>query len=354
MPTSSRIPSLDGLRAVAVSFVLLAHVTHARGISPSLQGRFWFELGRLGVTVFFVLSGFMITVLLVDELRRSGTVSLRNFFIRRALRILPPAYAFVAVVAILGALGIVPLAQGDLLHAITFTVNFHPDRAWAIGNLWSLGVEEQFYLIWPPVFLWLGLRRSVWLAGGAIALVPVLRVAFWVMFPRQRNAFEEQFELICDGLASGCLLALLVTRHGVQGVNRRIPAVCVALAPLVIAGSMAFEIWPAFMLPCGITLINLSVAVLVLWCVANADSMVGRALNSRVAVFGGAISYSLYLWQQVFTDRSMVPDSVPFPANVACSIAAAVASYYLLERPIVSLRRRFRTPATTARQHPAP
>jgi peptidoglycan/LPS O-acetylase OafA/YrhL len=338
---SGRIPSLDGLRAVAIALVLVGHATHGRGFPASLRSPFCGDLARLGVTVFFVLSGFLITSLLVEEERRRGTISWGNFYIRRSLRILPPAFAFIAAVAALNSMGNVVLSKGDLLHAVTYTVNFHQDRAWALGNLWSLGVEEQFYLLWPLAFLWLRQRGAGWLAAAVIVLVPVLRVLAWISFEWARRGIDEQFELVCDGLATGCLLALLVARYGLATVTIRVPPACFVIAPIALGACMALDKWPSFALPCGTTIINLSVALIMLWCIANADSAPGRLLNSRVAVFGGAISYSLYLWQQLFTDRSLLPQSFPFPVNVFATLVAAVLSFYLLERPLEGIRRRF-------------
>jgi peptidoglycan/LPS O-acetylase OafA/YrhL len=204
-----------------------------------------------------------------------------------------------------------------------------------------LGVEEQFYLIWPLVLVWLGRQRAGWVALAVVTVVPVLRVLAWRFFPGLRAGIDEQFEMVCDGLATGCVIALLVARYRISGLVRRIPGVCFALAPLVVLVCMLLESRPAFTLPFGSTLANVSIGIMILWCVAHADSAVGRLLNCRIAVFAGVISYSLYLWQQIFMDTTSLPHVGAFPVRILFSVLAAMGSYYLIERPFQDLRRRF-------------
>jgi peptidoglycan/LPS O-acetylase OafA/YrhL len=315
------------------------------GLGSSLTARLLRQLAEVGVQFFFVLSGFLITWLLAREWQRAGRICVGNFYVRRSLRILPPAYVFIAAIAAASALGIVTLNPGDLLHALTFTVNYHQTRAWALGNLWSLGVEEQFYLIWPAVLIWLGPRRAGWVALAVVALDPVLRVVAWKYFPGLRAGIDEQFEMVCDGLATGCVIGLLASRYGISGLTRAIPGPCFALAPLVLLACAWLSNRPVFSLAIGSTLANASIGIMILWCITHADSTLGRLLNSRVAVFAGAISFSLYLWQQIFMDSVSLPRASAFPTAILLSILAAMGSYFLIEWPLQSLRRRHhRTP----------
>ena len=107
------------------------------------------NLGNFGVTIFFVISGFLITVLLLEELRSQGKISIRGFYQRRIFRIFPAFYFYIALVLLANSLGYLDLYDGDVLHAVTFTMNYHHERAWAFNHTWSLAVEEQFYLFWP-------------------------------------------------------------------------------------------------------------------------------------------------------------------------------------------------------------
>ena len=156
---STRLHSLDGLRAVSIVLVLVGHVAgtvNAPAILTPLH-----NLGNFGVKIFFVISGFLITLLLLDELRRRGKIDMRGFYLRRCFRIFPAFYFFIACMMIAHAGGYLELFPGDLLHAATFTMNYHHDRAWALNHTWSLAVEEQFYLLWPLLLLLLGTRRAL-------------------------------------------------------------------------------------------------------------------------------------------------------------------------------------------------
>jgi len=154
-PTPSRfggrIPSLDGIRAISIGLVIFSHLagTHHFPVRWSI---FSSDLGMLGVRVFFVISGFLITTLLLEEYADSGGISLPWFYFRRTLRIFPAAYAFIAVIFILHGLDLVSLQSRDMLHALTYTMNYSQDsfhrHSWTMYHLWSLSVEEQFYLLW--------------------------------------------------------------------------------------------------------------------------------------------------------------------------------------------------------------
>ena len=153
-----RIKSLDGLRAISIFIVLAAHVAETANLRHEPYTRFVSNVGSFGVKIFFVISGFLITTLLLAEERRNGRISLGMFYLRRAFRILPVAYLFVGVVAALMVMGRIVLPDHNLLYAVTFAMNMAPEGTWWTGHLWSLAIEEQFYLVWPVVFLLTGMR----------------------------------------------------------------------------------------------------------------------------------------------------------------------------------------------------
>jgi peptidoglycan/LPS O-acetylase OafA/YrhL len=117
--------------------------------------------GELGVHVFFVISGFLITGLLMEELALSGRISLSRFYLRRTLRIFPAYYAYLAIAFLAAVAGWVQLAPHDLMHGLSYTSNYYPSRSWFLGHTWSLSVEEQFYLLWPALVVLTGPRRAV-------------------------------------------------------------------------------------------------------------------------------------------------------------------------------------------------
>src|ERR1019366_238747 len=175
MSGSARIPSLDGLRALSISLVIFAHLCGTTDW-PFSQGTLSAtrNLGALGVRVFFVISGFLICQQLIDESQAQGTVSLRRFWLRRSLRIFPPAFAFIGVMCTLNHTARF-LEPGDLTAAVTYTMNYHRQHAWQLGHLWSLSVEEQFYLTWPLVAL-AGVTHMRFCALVTIILGPFMRL----------------------------------------------------------------------------------------------------------------------------------------------------------------------------------
>jgi len=137
--------------------VLIAHLAGTRNFPAALATSE--SLGYLGVKVFFVISGFLITSLLLKEHAKNGQISLRAFYLRRVFRIFPASYAFIAVMFLCAVFGLITLLPNDLLHANTYSMNYHRPHAWYMAHLWSLAVEEQFYFMWPAVLFFAGPRE---------------------------------------------------------------------------------------------------------------------------------------------------------------------------------------------------
>jgi peptidoglycan/LPS O-acetylase OafA/YrhL len=334
-----RIPSLDGLRAISISLVLIGHLSGTRYFPlPKSAGDF-FSLAEVGVIVFFVISGYLITTLLLQEVATTGRIHLLKFYFRRTLRIFPPYYALIFVLIMLRVFGAIELSNHDVFHALTYTTNYFAPREWYLGHTWSLAVEEQFYLLWPAALLWLGKRRAVWAAASLIVLCPLVRVLS--IFSIWHRPDSAAFEMVADSLAGGCLLALWRTRlHQHPLYWRVLNAKLFVLLPLAIVGVSALHHSPKIYYSVGLSFINIGTAVCVDWCITWHEGRVGRWLNARGLVFAGVLSYSLYLWQQVFLNRTATTIITTFPLNVLCTMLAALASYFLLEQPALRLRQR--------------
>ena len=175
--TEHRIPTLDGWRAVAIGAVMVSHgfplssaATRPERALSYIAG----HLGGLGVALFFAIRGLLITTQLLEEREHRGRISLGAFYIRRGFRILPAAYLYLAVLAISGVCGWLALRRGELSSAAFFYSNYWADRSWYTAHFWSLSMEEHFYLLWPALLAFLGVKRAL---AGAAALIAA--TALW-------------------------------------------------------------------------------------------------------------------------------------------------------------------------------
>lgn len=312
-----RIPSLDGLRAISVSLVLLGHLARAGRIAP----HFLFVYALTGVRMFFVISGYLITTILLNEHRRSSTINLREFYIRRAYRILPAAgvFMFVATVVFWHE-----LRWLDIAAMFLYLMNYDAAWPWMVAHLWSLGVEEQFYFLWPSVLRKFYSRKTVLLV--AILVVSPVFVALCRYF-RLPSVVYASFPAVADNLAGGCLLAIVGARMPrIRGWLASLLLVAVVLIPHYVPASRLGVLLQILVLgPATIA----SMAGILLHVVQTPY----RILNIAPVVWLGKISYSLYLWQQPFTlQRGRPAYTALFGLGLAC------LSYYLVEQPVLALR----------------
>ena len=337
---SSRIPSLDGLRAVSIAFVIVGHSSDSLN-APQFLNHFS-HLGNLGVRCFFIISGFLITTLLLKEQEKTGSISMRGFYTRRALRIFPPSLTYIGIIATCYALGWLTLKPGDLIHALTYTMNYRYNPAHWLRHLWSLSVEEQFYFLWPGLLWFTGSRRGMKVAWGVVIVGPVVRAIMWLFFHASDSAMTKQFEAVADTLATGCLLSMNFNRIGAIHWYQRFQASrlfwIVALG-LVLGGDALFVVSPASFYIVGQTIANLGTALCIDWCIRNFGSSIGRLLNWRPVVYIGTLSYSLYLWQNAFLNPDWEAWPAKLPINLMLAFCMAMASYYFVEKPFLRLKR---------------
>jgi len=337
-----RIPSLDGLRTLSILLVIVAHAVNpaAYPVVYQLIG----HLGNYGVRMFFVISGFLITSLLLKEFDRFQSVSLGNFYARRAIRIFPAFYFFVATVALLDHYGWLKLLPGDLFHTLTYTMNYHQDRAWPLNHTWSLSVEEQFYLLWPALILWLRPRQALRGAALMILLAPFIRAVMYFYFNSSSSMLGRNFQAVADSLAFGCLLAGFYNRIAHAEFYRRCqnhPLYLILPIALIALSGLAYKLNQPFYYIIGQTVASLGSVLLVDYAVRCPLSAFGRLLNLGICSLLGAWSYSLYLWQEIFLDYNATGLGVPFPLNLLATFAAGLFSYYVIERVFFGLRHRF-------------
>jgi peptidoglycan/LPS O-acetylase OafA/YrhL len=335
-------PALDGLRAVAVLAVMVYH-------SGLIYG------GFLGVDVFFTLSGFLITTLLLEEHARAGTIAIGRFYVRRALRLLPALVAFLIFWG--GASMNAPqfwVILGELLGVLFYVTNWLIIY-WMAGPLdhtWSLAIEEQFYVVWPVTLLLLlrWVRRSTWIvavlvtaAAGSLAWRLALALVAGTPFTRIYVGTDTH----ADGVLIGAALAVLLSRQGgcaPTGTLRRAVVALSALGlPLLL---LAAPLVPGY--AWGVTtLAALATGGVILDIVAG-GSRVTRWLECAWLVSIGRISYGLYLWHwPVFgwhaALRSPGESAAPLWLSVlawSLTFAAALISYHLIERPFLAYKAR--------------
>jgi peptidoglycan/LPS O-acetylase OafA/YrhL len=311
------VPALDGIRGIAIAAVTGLHFFGLSG-------------GSFGVDLFFVLSGFLITTLLLEERERWGRISLRGFYERRARRLLPAVGVVVMMYLVFAAVSparfghAAAIAAAGGLYASNFVRGFaHPDplNGQPFDHLWSLAEEEQFYLAWPLMLIWLLHRRAQRIALGLgilfIALVGYraglgFAGAGW---PRLKYAPDTH----ADGLVLGCLLAFL---------PRRIPAWAGWLALAIFAACCVVGGQSVAWLVYGLPVVELASAALII--AALQPGRLAQLLSLRPLVWLGVISYSLYLWQQ--PARWLIGWNNPWPA-LALTVVFTLFSYYRIEKP---------------------
>jgi len=378
----ARLPALDGLRGIAVLLVMVYHFSYAGSFSHSLLDRGYARVsgaGWVGVDLFFVLSGFLITGILYDSRGRSGYFS--SFYARRVLRIFPLYYAFVLLVLPLAALVGAPdpahtldrlreFRPFYLGYAVNFMLAFH--GGWkadilSTSHLWSLAVEEQFYLLWPPLVLLLSrralIRTSAVLAGAAL----LVRVGMRLGGAGEVATFVLPFARM-DALLLGGLVALGVRElGGVAPLARHAPrvlAVSCAVAAATLASAPARTSYASpWVQTVGYTAIAVFFAALLVASVAAPEgSRWGRLLRARPLAAPGTYSYALYVFHPVVMtalqavglgpDRFAAPGGVQVGVHLAftgfamlLSLAAAWVSWNLMERHFLRLKERFPTRA---------
>lgn len=316
-------PALDGLRGVAILLVVVAHLG-----MPAVQ-----PLGRAGVTVFFVLSGFLITSLLLQA-HQGGRFSFRRFYWHRALRLLPAFLLLLVVVWPIQYLlhGSVPYWWATLLEAGNWvSATEGPNALGLMHHTWSLAIEEQFYAVWPLlVFLttrWWGRRGVIVLAsvgaGTSLAVSQMLHAGPRVSFGTDTNAAP---------LLAGCLLAaLLVGQHAITAPALAAPSGCLLVG---IGCSGVAAGWP----------VVAAGTVLLIWTVVTR----GAAWLAWTPLrFAGRISYGWYLWNYP-TALLLIGAGVSVWWGPGASLGLALLSWRYVEQPALRMKDKPRQPTTPA------
>jgi len=296
-----QLPSLNGLRAVSIGIVILDHLLQFNLRLGSNVRLFVLSDGRFGVNVFFVISGFLITSLLLEEEKDAGKISVRNFYVRRILRIFPAYYFLLLTFGYLQLIGYLNVPPIFWIMLLTYTRYIRIRGEDYTGHAWSLSVEENFYFLWPAAFR-AGDRQRKGVALFFVVIGPLVRT-FLFLHPVEWIGTDSLFVRIA-AIAMGCLVALHRDKL-LQWLTPRWPKL---LYPAIIALFLLSDIlrfsnlhgFGVVFVPFGGTIgsiSNLVIALIMLYSVYGPQGIWYKLLNSKPFNFLGILSYSMYLWQ---------------------------------------------------------
>jgi peptidoglycan/LPS O-acetylase OafA/YrhL len=347
------LPALDGIRAIAIAGVLLYH-----------SDIFWFPGGLLGVEVFFVLSGYLITSILWTELLAEGRVGLKNFWKRRARRLFPALFVMLAVASTVFVIWYpqeVARVRGDVAAAASYTSNWYQihgghsyfdsfARPSPFGHLWSLAIEEQFYLFWPPILigLWTWLRRPSRVAGTILAGAVVSVVALSLLYHAGNDPSRVYYgtDTRASALLIGSALAIMWRPWAFTSWERRhadspwlLDFLTVASGAVLVWAFMRFDDFSPTTYRPGLLLVSLATASLIASAV-HPNARVGRFLGTKPLRWLGQRSYSIYIWY--FPVFALTRPGVDFDLSIEVALAIRMAitltiaelSYRFVEQPI--------------------
>jgi peptidoglycan/LPS O-acetylase OafA/YrhL len=359
----SYMPQLDGIRGIAVMLVMFRHWLPQEDLINFLP------LGRIGVDIFFVLSGFLITKILLKE-RFESDASLSTgkkiytFYIRRSLRIFPVYYLLLLVVFIINLEG----SRGSILWYATYATNFFlfKEQSWVnhLSHLWTLAVEEQFYLFWPFVILFVPKNKLLKVIQFFIVLGPLSRAIFYLINP---SIYNNILTINCiDTLSLGGLLAYIHMGYYQFTISKAaLYNILVALIAVVFL-SAAGLLTPVIDTMFHSTAVALLALVVIHKASTGFEGSIGAALENKSLLYMGKISYGLYLYhnfipliyQKVFDKFNLRNVTIPFtdgftfapildnkyltfPLYLLTVLVIASLSWFLLERPLNNLKNRY-------------
>jgi peptidoglycan/LPS O-acetylase OafA/YrhL len=343
--SKSRIPSLDGLRALSILMVVFGHAFHIKFI----------DIANLGVRIFFVISAYLIVGMLLRDVEKNK-FSIKTFYFKRFSRTFPAFYAYLLILYfVLSYFNLFEWSQ--FWRATVYLENYHPrshwnSNQWFVGHTWSLAVEEQFYVLIALLFYFFN-KKSInkhqvtLILIFVVLIIPLIRVSY-LFIPQipnlLRGSIHRSFETVADSLAIGGILAVSVQ----EILRSKIYIYFKYKIFLLLLMIFSFQFLNSPVLTSlfglklryfynlfGLTVIHSSIGLLILILMNNpASSVFSRFLNNSIMIKIGLWSYSIYLWQQVWLYNWNLPILIKVLGLFAC----AICSYYLIELKFLSWR----------------
>jgi peptidoglycan/LPS O-acetylase OafA/YrhL len=343
--STNRISRLDGWRGISILFVVVGHLItrryspHPDVIIPSIAP----VLSDWGVNIFFIISGFIITKLAFCELNRTGRFSIANFYTRRLYRIIPPLFVYLGSVILASNYALIAQLNSKTLTAAALVCNFREACGWFAGHTWTLAFEAQFYIIFPLLFVLVGRYVKQFFGTTFVVIVafPHLRTLLhlggdW----RAVAAFMPTLSFLCAGTV------IAAYENEIERFSRKPYSIYISCASGLLLMSLLI-VNSTFDLPLfgglryiQISLNNALLPVCLAWLIGSSvhqSNLVTKILTMPPLLFLGTISYSLYLWQQLFTAAPSLYISDSLLLISPLMLIVATASYYLVERPFIKL-----------------
>lgn len=336
---------LDSLRAISLLLVVVSHVFFNDGSEIDNL-----HLGAIGVDVFFVISGFLITTLICKELVIYGKFNIQSFLIRRAFRILPVVCVFCFVLIILNSSFNLDLSINSIVTGLLFVKNLpFADGNWENGHLWSLSVEEQFYIVYPSVIFLLGIKRYWWVMMALLLMIPIISYLNFheIVYCGVVNKIIEY----CANIFGMGTFMIIIGSIGALWIYKRPYALDFilklkykSLSAGVIFSLIIFMVIPhenVFHIPYFLNKFFFGIGILIVILINLSVERKNLLFwDNPVLVYIGKLSYSLYIWQQLFTHNQPWGGAI-FP-NLVCLLLVAMASYHLVETKFIKLRKSLR------------
>jgi peptidoglycan/LPS O-acetylase OafA/YrhL len=307
----------------------------------------------VGVDIFFAISGLLICSRLLNEERRNGAISLKSFYVRRAIRILPPAILYLLTALFLSHFALIQVSARECLTSLLFLRNYPSligNAGWYTGHFWSLALEEQFYFLLPLLLVLSPKRYRVPTLTFMVVAITVHRTLALRALPWSHIGYHAGIRM--DSLFIPALLAVLMSQvdpsRQLYKYLRLWPLLTLALVCVTPFGENTS--WHA-------SVISILASCMILGATLHPSNVLGKLLEWNWLKYIGRISYGLYLWQQMFFTQHFPPGSslpilTTWPVRMGMTFGCAITSYYILERPLMRWGHRFATSLIHARNRP--